>query len=202
MSAPDAPPVVPASTSVAARPARRFPTRVLLSAAAFGAAGAIYISLISWASVGTGAIAYFFYAATIALWALPVLAAQALLRRPGVGLLTSFLMGLISAPFIGGSAFHILSFVAVGILVELPFAIRAYRDWSRRMFWIGHPLAMAVYTALYAVFVFLAYDVPAAWVLAIIAVVGVASCFAVTALAQLIGGRLRKAGLGGTTAAS
>lgn len=207
MSAPEAAPVVPAEspeavTSPPARPARRFPTRVLLSAAAFGAAGAIYISIISWASVATGAVAYFVYAATIALWALPVLASQALLRRPGVALLTSALVGLISAPFIGGSATHVASFVIVGILVELPFAIRGYRSWSRTLFWIGHPVVMFVYTALYTATVFLAYQVPAWWVVALIAVGGAASSLLVTWLGQLIAGRLRKAGLGGSSGAA
>lgn len=177
--------------------ARRFPTRVLLSAAALGAAGAVYISLISLASVFTGAIAYYAYAATIALWALPVLVSQVLLRRPGVALLTALLMGLISAPFIGGSVTHIASFVAVGVLFELPFLITRYRRWSRSMFWVAHPISALVYTALYAVTVFLAYDLPVWWMFAILVVGGIASCVAVTALGQLIGGRLRAAGLGG-----
>ena len=51
----------------------RFPTRILLSAAALGAAGGVYVVALNWASVLTGAIAYYIYAATIALWALPVL---------------------------------------------------------------------------------------------------------------------------------
>ena len=65
---------------MATRPSR-FPTRILLSAAALGAAGGVYVVALNWASVLTGAIAYYIYAATIALWALPVFVAQALLRH-------------------------------------------------------------------------------------------------------------------------
>lgn len=175
----------------------RFPTRILLSAAAIGAAGAAYITALSYASVFTGAVAYYVYTASISLWALPILIAQALLRRPGLALLTSALMGLISAPFIGGSLLHILNFVIAGVLFELPFLVTRYRRWDARTFWIAHPLSALAYTAVYAASVVAAFGAPVWWIWIAIVVGAVASALAVTGLAQLIANRLRAAGLGG-----
>ncbi len=189
------------TTRPSTRPSR-FPTRVLLSAAAIGAAGGLYVIALNYASVFTGAAAFWFYAATIALWALPVLVAQALLQRPGIALLTALLMGLVNAPFVVGGVSQILNFVVAGILIELPFLITLYRRWSTRFFWLAHPISAVLFTALYTYFVVLAFDAPVWWVWILVGVGGILSSFAVTALGQLIAGRLRKAGLGGRTGAA
>lgn len=175
----------------------RFPTRVLLSVAAIGAAGGVYVVALNWASVLTGAIAYYFYAATIALWSLPVFVAQALLRRPGVALLTSLIMALINAAFTPFGAQQLANFVIVGVIMELPFAVTLYRRWSTRMFWIAHPISGLLQGAVYTISVVLAFEAVPWWALTIAIVGGVISAFVVTALGQLIAGRLRKAGLGG-----
>jgi energy-coupling factor transport system substrate-specific component len=177
--------------------ATRFPTRVLLSAAALGAAGGVYVVALNWASVLTGAIAYYAYAATIALWALPVFVAQALLRRPGIALLTSVIMGLINAAFTPFGVQQLMNFVVVGIVMELPFAVTLYRRWSKRFFWVAHPVSALLQSAIYTVSVILAFEAVPWWALAIAIVGGVISSFVVTWLGQLIAGRLRKAGLGG-----
>jgi len=177
--------------------ATRFPTRVLLSAAALGAAGGVYVVALNWASVLTGAIAYYIYAATIALWALPVYVSQALLRRPGIALLTSVIMGLINAAFTPFGVQQLINFVVVGIVMELPFAVTLYRRWSKRFFWIAQPISALLQSAIYTVSVVLAFEAVPAWALVVAIVGGIISSFVVTWLGQLIAGRLRKAGLGG-----
>jgi len=177
--------------------ATRFPTRVLLSAAALGAAGGVYVVALNWASVLTGAIAYYIYAATIALWALPVYVSQALLRRPGIALLTSVIMGLINAAFTPFGVQQLTNFVVVGIVMELPFAVTLYRRWSKRFFWIAQPISALLQSAIYTVSVILAFEAVPAWALVVAIVGGIISSFVVTWLGQLIAGRLRKAGLGG-----
>jgi len=177
--------------------ATRFPTRVLLSAAALGAAGGVYVVALNWASVLTGAIAYYIYAATIALWALPVYVSQALLRRPGIALLTSVIMGLINAAFTPFGVEQLTNFVVVGIVMELPFAVTLYRRWSKRFFWIAQPISALLQSAIYTVSVILAFEAVPAWALVVAIVGGIISSFVVTWLGQLIAGRLRKAGLGG-----
>ena len=181
---------------MATRPSR-FPTRILLSAAALGAAGGVYVVALNWASVLTGAIAYYIYAATIALWALPVFVSQALLRRPGIALLTAVIMALINAAFTPFGVQQLANFVVVGLLMELPFAVTLYRRWSKRMFWIAHPISALLQSAIYTVSVILAFEAVPWWALTIAIVGGIISSFVVTWLGQLIAGRLRKAGLGG-----
>jgi energy-coupling factor transport system permease protein len=175
----------------------RFPTRILLTAAAIGAAGGVYVVALNWLSVLSGAFAYYIYAATIALWALPVFVAQALLKRPGIALLTAVLMGLINAALSPFGAQQLLNFVIVGIVMELPFAVTLYRRWSTRMFWVAHPISALLQSAIYTFTVVLAFPDAPWWALAIAIGGGIISSFAVTALSQLIVGRLRKAGLGG-----
>ena len=175
----------------------RFPTRVLLSAAALGAAGGVYVVALNWASVLTGAIAYYIYAATIALWSLPVFVSQALLRRPGVALLTALIMALINAAFTPFGVQQIANFVIVGLIMELPFAVTLYRRWSKRMFWIAHPISALIQGAVYTTTVVLTFSAVPWWALAIAIVGGIVSAFLVTFLGQLISDRLRKAGLGG-----
>lgn len=173
----------------------RFPTRILLTAAAIGAAGGIYVAALNLIGLAT-AIAYFIYAATIALWALPVLVAQALLKRPGIALLTALIMALINAAVTPNGVAQLQNFVVVGILIELPFLITLYRTWSTRMFWIAHPISSFLVGIVYLLFVYLAAPDMPAWQI-VVAVVGAAiSAVVVTAAAQLIVGRLRKAGLG------
>lgn len=176
----------------------RFPTRILLSAAAFGAVGGLFVIALNWLSVAGGALAFYFYAATIAFWALPVLVSQAVLRRPGVALLTATLMGLVNAPFVVGGAQQILNFVVAGILVELPFVITLYRRWSSRMFWIAHTVSGLLFSLIYLLLVILGLDAVAPWIVAVTLVGLVVSSIGAAALGQLLASRLRKAGVGGS----
>ena len=112
-------------------------TRLLMTCAAIAVAGGAVFTLNAWFG---GALANLFpllYGATIGLYFIPGALAQALLRRPAVGLVTSAMAGLVSSPFqpIFFGAFLIM--LAVGALQELPFLISRYRTWRWPIFAIS-----------------------------------------------------------------
>lgn len=115
----------------------RFSTRLLMACAAIGVAGGVLFTthaIIGGLTVNT--IPYL-YGLTMGLYFLPGTLSQALFRRPGVGLLTSALAGLVSSPF---QPIFFLAFVisvGVGLVQELPFAATRYRNWGPWPFWIG-----------------------------------------------------------------
>ena len=161
MTDPTAPTAAPAATPRPARApkGRRGPytTRFLLTCAAIGAAGGVLIIALNWMSIGTGAFALFLYGATIGIWVLPQMVGQALLRVPGTALLISLIMGLVNAPFTPFGYAQITSALMFGLLLEIPFAILLWRNWSDRVFWIAHPIALVVASSSY----FLAIDLGA-----------------------------------------
>lgn len=181
----------------------RFPTRILLSAAAIGAAGGVFVIALNWSSVLAsallGPLAFLVYAATIALWIIPAFLAQALLRRPGIGLLAAVLMGLVNAPFVQGGGQQILNFVVAGVLLELPFLVGLYRTWSPRAVGIRQFITALVFSGVYTYLVFLGFDartMPAAGIWVAVIVGAVISSGAAPWIAGLLAARLRAAGVG------
>ena len=183
------------SPSVTKKPARRNPytTRFLLTCAAIGAAGGVLIITLNWLSIGTGAFALFLYGSTIGIWVLPQMIGQALLRIPGTALLISLIMGLVNAPFTPFGYAQITSALMFGLLLEIPFAILLWRNWSDRVFWIAHPIALVVASSSY----FLAIDLGALapWIVWAMWPLAAVSAVAFTALSMLIAKRLRAAGV-------
>lgn len=122
-------------------------TRLLLSCAAIAVAGAIV-------NVGN---AYVYNAVAVAapwllgvfagIYLLPGVAAQAAFRRPGVGLLTQVLSGLLQAPFVPTGIASVFIFVILGVLIEIPFLIGRYRYWGAWLFYASAAFSGLVYGA-------------------------------------------------------
>ena len=186
----------------AVAPRRTTPTRFLLSTAAIGAAGGLLVVAINYAliAVPPSSLSYSIYTATLGIWFLGPLVATALIRRPGVALLTSIFAGVVNfvTPF-GFAQFT--NFLIAGIILELPFAITLYRRYSDRMLRTAFPIALILASGVYLV-ACLAADVIrfSEWIpwLAIgTVVVTVGLAFGLTALALSIAAKLRAAGVGG-----
>ena len=112
-------------------------TRLLMACAAIGVAGGVLFTahaIVGGLTVNT--IPYL-YGITMGLYFLPGTLAQALFRRPGVGLLTSALAGLVSSPFQPIFFLAFLISIGVGLVQELPFLVTRYRNWGPWPFWIG-----------------------------------------------------------------
>ena len=112
-------------------------TRLLMACAAIGVAGGVLFTAHAIVGGLTVNTVPYLYGLTMGLYFLPGTLAQALFRRPGVGLLTSALAGLVSSPF---QPIFFLAFVigiGIGVLQEVPFLVTRYRNWGAWPFWIG-----------------------------------------------------------------
>lgn len=105
-------------------------TRVLLSCAAIGAAAAVLLTVAN--LTAKLLIPVFPPSAYIlaGLWAVPATLALALLRRPGVGVLTGLVAGLAMTPFSPQGASVILATLWWAAACELPFLVTRYRRWT------------------------------------------------------------------------
>lgn len=112
----------------------RFTTRYLLTCAAIGVAGGL---LLIPANLYAGTVAKgvpLLYAPIVGVWILPVIVALALLRRPGAGLLTAFVAGLVTIPASPNGTGAVITMLLIGVLLELPFAVLLYRRWHPAVF--------------------------------------------------------------------
>ena len=113
-------------------------TRVILSCAAIGVGGGLFAAGAGYFAGLIAGIAPMLYGITIGSHFLPSAVALALLKRPGVGILTGFIAGLVGAAF---APQWILRFLATGLLVgallELPFFITRYRNWSPWLYYVA-----------------------------------------------------------------
>ena len=126
----------------------RVSTRLLLCVAAIGVAGGLV-------NIGN---AYFFNAIAAmvpalaglgtGVYLLPAIVAQAALRRGGVGILAAMIAGFVQAPFVPGGFGTLFTYLVIGIVFELSFAVTGYRVWKTWM----HYLATALIAASYSVF--------------------------------------------------
>ncbi|GGA70693.1 hypothetical protein GCM10011490_21670 [Pseudoclavibacter endophyticus] len=112
-------------------------TRVLMSCAAIGVAGAVIFTVNAWLGGTLSNLLPLAYGLTIGLYFIPGVVAQRLIQRPGAGLLTAAFAGLIASPFqpIFFGAFLIS--LLIGVLHELPFLIARYRVWRPWLFAVG-----------------------------------------------------------------
>lgn len=121
---------------------KNIPTRVLLTTAAIGVAGAVVIAPLSMGSSAAPALLLpLVYSAVLGLKLLPGIIAQALLHRPGVALGAALVSGLIAVPFSGRGAAVVLSIAGIGLLQEIPFALGLYRRWGA---WIHYAAAVPI----------------------------------------------------------
>ncbi|RPF21360.1 ECF transporter S component [Myceligenerans xiligouense] len=182
--------------------ASRYPTRLLLSTAAIGAAGGLLVVGLNYALVGLppSSLTYAIYAVTTPAWSLGSFVAMALFRRPGVALLTSVFSGLVNLASPFGVA-QLVNFLVIGLLLELPFAVARYRRWSDRFFWIAFPAGALLLGAGYLAPTLAAGAIDpsdiAPWLSALLVAAGVALALGLTAVALRTAAALRKAGIGG-----
>lgn len=112
-------------------------TRLLMSCAAIGVAGGVLFAVNAWLGGTVANLVPVAYGATIGVYFIPGALAQALFRRPWVGLLTSAVSGLVAVPLqaIGFGALAIA--LVIGLLQELPFLVTRYRRWRWWLFAAG-----------------------------------------------------------------
>jgi energy-coupling factor transport system substrate-specific component len=166
-----------------------------MTCAAIAVGASIFSVPVAWAEVALGVSMPVLYAAMAGAWVIGPLLAQALLRRGGIALITASLMGLVSAftTPLGWSTG--VSFVLIGLLLELPFLCVRYRRWPAWLFLLG-PLAVGLlFHGLPLAFVLRA-DVLQPIALALVLILPMASGVLATGLALVIARRLRRAGLG------
>lgn len=183
------------------RRAARYSTRLLLAAAAVGAAGGLLCIGLGYAMMAMpqSTLAYAVGTATIGLWALGPLIALALFRLPGVALLAALAAGVVNLVVPTGVAM-LTTFLQIGVLLELPFAATLYRRWSDRFLRVALPIGLLLLAASYFLFCLasgvILMDEFLPW-LAIGTVVGTAAVIALLSrLALRVAAQLRRAGLG------
>ncbi|KQQ93720.1 hypothetical protein ASF62_05810 [Leifsonia sp. Leaf325] len=171
----------------------KFTTRLLLTCAAIGAAGGLL--LIPANNIGAGISKAFplAYAVESGVWLLPFVIALALLRRPGVAVLSSFIAGLINVPFTPYGFTAVVTCVMIGVVLEIPFAIGLYRHWNAWIFYVG----TAVFEVLYSFTAMnsLGVDQWAFWLQALFVALLVASGLFFTWLGRLIAARVERTGV-------
>lgn len=186
-----------ASPARAAAPAAAkrpyYSTRVLLTVAAIGVALGVLNVPNAWLSAAIFATVPWLYGIGAGLYLLPGVLAFALLRRGGVALLTGVVAGLVALAVSGFGIGPLTLFVFVGVLLELPYLLTRYRNWSAGLAYAATALVSLVY-CLYWWFTYdLAALVPAAQI-ALFAIL-VAVLFAFTWIGRLIAAALRRAGV-------
>ena len=172
----------------------RTSTRVLLSCAAIGVAGGLVAGASAYLAAAFAAFLPVLYGLTIGTHFLPSAVALALLRRPGVAVLVGFISGLVGAVF---APIWIWRFVGTGLLVgallELPFLVTRYRNWSP---WLSYLAAGFAGVALaVGTFVALGAEHYAPWAWALYLALFVASPVFFTWLGRVIAAQLAKTGV-------
>jgi ABC-type thiamin/hydroxymethylpyrimidine transport system permease subunit len=143
------------------------------------------------------------YSIVTPIWFIAPFVSVALFRRPGVGLVTAVIGGLVNfvTPF--GLA-QFVNFLVAGICIELPFAIALYRRWSDRAVAIGLSIAGVLMSATYFAVCWFGgvidplVFVPWPAVATVLGIPAVSVCVAVIAI--VIARRLSRAGVGARTA--
>lgn len=174
-------------------------TRIILSCAAIGVAGGLFAAGAGYFAGLIAGIAPMLYGITIGSHFLPSAVALALLKRPGVSVLTGFIAGLVGAAF---APQWFLRFIATGLLVgallELPFLLTRYRKWSPWLYYVaagGAGLLLAAGT-----FIALGAEHYAPWVWVLYLALFTLSPIVFTWLGRIIAASLSRAGVARATA--
>ena len=113
-------------------------TRILLSAAAVGVAGGVLAAGAGYAAGIMAAVLPVAYGLTVGAHFLPSVIGLAVLRRPGMALLTGLIAGLVASAFAPQWILRYLGTgLLVGALIELPFLITRYKIWSGWMYYVS-----------------------------------------------------------------
>ncbi|MFB9310508.1 energy-coupling factor transport system substrate-specific component [Agromyces hippuratus] len=175
----------------------RTSTRVILSCAAIGVGGGLFAAGAGYAAGLIAGIAPMLYGITIGSHFLPSAVALALLKRPGVGILTGFIAGLVGAAF---APHWILRFLGTGLLVgallELPFFLTRYKNWSAWLYYVAAGASGLVLAA--GTFIALGPEHYAPWFWALYLAMFALSPIAFTWLGRVIAASLARAGVART----
>ncbi|WP_406247106.1 ECF transporter S component [Microbacterium sp. M] len=107
------------------------PTRVLLVCAAIGVATGILGGVAGYLSLAVSATVPVLYGLVLGSHVLPGVIAQALLRRPGVAIITHLLAALVSSAIAPAWALRYLgTALLIGAIQEGVTAIGRYRSWA------------------------------------------------------------------------
>lgn len=174
----------------------RLSTRMLLTCAALGVAGAILLAPANWLSaVLLGLGNPLFSMVITGLWVLPSVVALRLLRRPLVGILVGLISGLVIVPFSGFGFMSVVSNVSWALFAELPFLLVWWRHWHTWQHYAGAAALGLVYPV--TAWAFFDMGTQPLWSQVLFFVLTLASCVGATALGILVADRLRRAGVGG-----
>ncbi|MBT2516351.1 ECF transporter S component [Streptomyces sp. ISL-90] len=172
----------------------RTSTRVILSCAAIGVGGGLFAAGAGYLAGLVAGIVPMLYGITIGSHFLPSAVALALLKRPGVAILTGFIAGLVGAAF---APQWILRFLGTGLLVgallELPFLVTRYKNWSPVLYYLAAGAAGVLLAA--GTFVVLGPEHYAPWFWALYLALFVLSPVLFTWLGRAIAVSLSRAGV-------
>ncbi|MRG60632.1 acyl esterase [Agromyces sp. CFH 90414] len=124
-----------------------------MSCAAIGVGGGLVAGGAGYLAAAFAAFGPLLYGLTIGSHFLPSVVALALLKRPGTGILTGLIAGLVGAAFAPWWFWrYVGTGLLVGVLLELPFLVTRYRRWDPWMFYLagvfsGAILGIAVFVA-------------------------------------------------------
>ncbi|BBG02548.1 MULTISPECIES: ECF transporter S component [Pseudonocardia] len=168
-------------------------TRVILTCGALGVALGIVLVPANLVTIAFMATAPLLVLSLMGVWLLPPLAALALLRRPGVGLLTSVIAGLVTVPLTPFGWMGLFQGLLWGVLCEIPFALTRYRRWSAWLF-TGTGLVVAV-IGLIPTYTTYGLDQMAVPVMLLAVVLTIASCVLAGYLSVLLARALGRTGI-------
>ncbi|MGI5286455.1 ECF transporter S component [Nonomuraea polychroma] len=127
---------------------RRFDTRTIMTCAAIGVATGLLLIPFNLLSVALTAAFPLLVTLIYGLWAVPALMGLAMLRRPGTGILTSTVAGLVGMPLSTYGWMMVVTMFLWGLIIEIPFAVTRYRVWSTPMFLVTSAIIGAMSGAL------------------------------------------------------
>lgn len=112
---------------------RRYTTRTILTAVALGAAVGVILIPVNFVTSAITAAAPMVAVTIYGLWGMSALIPLALLRRGGTGIIGSTAAGIVTiiSPY---GVFMVVTMVAWGVFMELPFLVTRYRLWGWKMF--------------------------------------------------------------------
>ncbi len=172
---------------------RRYSTRLIMTAAAIGAAVGLVILPLQYLILAVEGSLPVLAAISYGIWGMSALIPLALLRRMGVGVIGGVVAGLVSSlsPY---GLFMVLEMFVWGIFMELPFLITRYRLFGWKMFTVAGAAVGIVSCGLSTLELNFGAMTPAV-VVGVLAV-QIASFIVFSLLSWLIARALRRAGIG------
>lgn len=168
-------------------------TRYLLTCAAIGAAFGVVAIGTTYAMAAVFAFAPAFSTLFSGYFIMPGVVAQALIRRPGIGILTSLLTALIAFPFAPAGFAPGAVLLFNGAVLEVIFAIGRYRYWKPWLHYLAAVLLAGISSV--GMITLFAAENQALWVLVLAPVLLVVADVGYVFVARLIAAGLTRTGV-------